>query len=281
MNKQLSELRKQPHWSFSSLNSFINICSLQWAFRYIYKLESETLPVNLLLGSAFHKAASWIALMRKQGIYPTNEEAKNIFTEMFNIELRSANTDKLDSTVDELKELDPKGRQMLECLNSKWIEDNIVSVAKSFSVLLPGTTIPLIGEIDLIVKDDDNRHILVDWKTSARKWAEDKAQKDLQSTCFMYAYEQLNSDYVASDNVFRYDVVTKTKQPTYNQYITYRNKNDFIKLGKLVQTVEKAVKNEIFLPNETSFYCSSCQFKSACKSWHIKQSTTIFPAKAA
>ena len=32
----LQELRKRPHWSFSSLNSLLNICSLQWRFQDRY-----------------------------------------------------------------------------------------------------------------------------------------------------------------------------------------------------------------------------------------------------
>ncbi len=281
MNDKFQKLREVPHWSFSSLNGFINICSLQWAFKYIYKYEPESIPVNLLFGSVFHKAASWIALMRKQNIYPADEEAMDVFTEMFKLELRCSDVEKLTADNNELKDLEAKGRQMIECLNNEWQEDNVIAISKQFSVMLPGTSKPLIGEVDVIVKDDNNKHILIDWKTSSSKWPIEKAQKDLQATLYMYAYEQLEKNYIASDNVFRYDVITKTKEPKYIQYPTYRNKNDFIKLGQLIQIIERAVKNEIFLPNETSFYCSSCQFKNACKSWHIKQSTKIFPAIAA
>ena len=39
MNKQLIEMRKRPHWSFSSLNGFLNICSLKWAFGHYYDTE--------------------------------------------------------------------------------------------------------------------------------------------------------------------------------------------------------------------------------------------------
>ena len=280
MNKQLQKLRELPHWSFSGLNSYLNICSLQWAFKYHYKLTPESVSINLLFGSAFHRTASWIALMRKQNIYPSAEESRDVFTEFFTLELRSVDAEKLESTVEELETLGQKGRKMIECFNSKWMEDNIIAVGKEFSVLLPGTSIPLIGEIDLIVKDEEGRSVLIDWKTSARKWPENKADKDLQATCFMYAYEQMDSDYNASDSVFRYDVLSKTKEPTYNQYETTRNKNNFIKLGQLVQIVERAVKNEIFLPNETGFYCNSCQYKSACKTCHMKQSGKTFPMAA-
>ena len=280
MNKEMQKLREKPHWSFSSINRFMNICSLQWAFQYHYKLEPENMPVHLLFGTAFHGAASWIAIMRKQNIYPTNEEAETVFSEMWQLECNNAD-ERFNISKAVIDELNIKGKQMISCLNSKWIEDNIVDVSKSFSVLLPGTSIPLIGEIDLIVKDDKSKHVLIDWKTSGRKWASGKADTDLQATCFMYGYEQIEPTYNACDSLFRYDVVTKTKEPAYQQNITHRNRMDFIRLAQFVRTIERAVNNEIFLPNETGFYCGSCQFKSACKTWHMKQATTIFPSIAA
>ena len=273
MNQQLSELRKQPHWSFSSLNSFINICSLQWAFRYIYKLESEHVSVNLVFGTAFHKTVSWIAMLRQKDTYATSEEAMNVFSEIWKIEYKAE--DKLKLSSEEWNKLNDTGRKMIECLNSKWMEDNIISVGKAFSVFFPGTSKALIGEIDLIVKDDDENIILVDWKTSARKWPVDKANKDMQATCFLYAYEQIESDYSASGSKFRYDVVTKTKEPSYTQHPTYRNKDDFQRLAQLIRTVERAIKAEVFLPNETGYFCNSCQYASACKTWHSKQARTI------
>ena len=273
MNPQLTELRKKPHWSFSSLNSFINICSLQWAFRYIYKLESESVSVNLVFGSAFHKTASLLSMLRQKNIYSLPEEAMNIFSELWDIEYKAEDNLKLSS--DELNKLNSTGRKMIECLSTKWLEDNIVEVGKAFSIFFPGTSKPLIGEIDLIVKDDNEKTILVDWKTSARKWPEDKAKKDLQATCFLYAYEQIEPEFTADGSQFRYDVVTKTKEPSYTQHITYRNKDDFQRLAQLIRTVERAVKAEVFLPNETGFFCNSCQYASACKTWHKNQARTI------
>ena len=190
MNEKLQKLRESPHWSFSSLNGFINICSLQWAFRYFYKLEAEKISTNLVFGSAFHRAASWVAIMRMKDIYPEFNEVQDIFSEFWNLECRCSN--KLNLTSEEQNLLNSKGRQMINCLNSNWIEDNILAIGKAFSVLLPGTAIPLIGEIDIIIKNNDERKILIDWKTSSRKWSADKADKDLQATCFMYAYEQID-----------------------------------------------------------------------------------------
>lgn len=51
----LEEYRKQPHWSFSSLNQLLNICSLQWAFQRVDRKARAFTSVNLCFGSAYHR----------------------------------------------------------------------------------------------------------------------------------------------------------------------------------------------------------------------------------
>ena len=51
----LMEIRKRPHWSFSSLNSLLNNCSLQWKFQKIDKLKPTHTSVNLVAGSVYHR----------------------------------------------------------------------------------------------------------------------------------------------------------------------------------------------------------------------------------
>lgn len=275
MSQTLSDLRKKPHHSFSSINGFVNICSLQYAFRYIYKAEPETTPVSLLFGSAFHRTCEWIALGRMQNEAYKVEEAQDVFSECWTVQCLDA--DKLSMTKDEWEQLNATGRRMIECLDREWTEKNILNVAKAFSVRLDGTDVPLIGEIDLIVKDSKGDITLIDWKTAARKWSKDKPAKDLQATCFCYAMKQLTG----LDHTFAYDVVTKAKEPSYTRHTTTRSDDDYKRLNHLVRAVEKAVANEVFLPNEQSFYCSGCQYASACKEWHRKQAATISVPAAA
>ena len=274
MNNNLNELRKKPHWTFSSLNSFINICSLQWAFKYIYQVEPESTPVNLLFGSAFHHAAEWLSISRMKNKSSKVSEVQEVFSEEWLSQVRSA--ENVSLTNQEYEKLNETGCKMIACLNREWTERNILAVSKAFSVYLPGASKPLIGEIDCIVQEEDGKHTLIDWKTSARKWPSDKAEKDLQATCFMYGYENSVPEYNATNNHFRYDVITKTKEPSYTQHCTKRTEDDFLRLSQLVRTVEKAVGAEVFLPNEQSFYCSGCQFASACKEWHRKQAKIMY-----
>ena len=273
MSNKLSELRKKPHWSFSSLNGLLNICSLQWAFKYAYKVEQESTPIPLLFGSAFHRTAEWITMCRMENEYPKADEVKDVFADAWLWQCQNAEQVSLSN--EEFETLNETGQRMIECLNREWTEANIVDVSKAFSVNIPGASKPLIGEIDLIVRDPQDKTILVDWKTSKNRWPAGKADKDLQATCFMYAYDQITPEYKPDESLFRYDVVTKAKEPSYTQHCTLRAEDDFLRLSQLIRTVEKAVASEVFFPNEQGFYCGGCQFASACREWHRKQTRCI------
>ena len=275
MTPELAKLREQPHWSFSSLNGFLNICSLQWAFKHVYAKEKESTSVNLLFGSAFHKAAEWLAHGRMQSEYPKAEKLQEVFSEAWKWECKSA--DKFTQTDDEFNKLDATGRRMVDALNKNWLEDDLLGVNTAFSVSLPGISKSLIGEIDLIVRNDVGNPVLVDWKTAAKKWSVGKADKDMQATCFSYAWQQQSG----SIPEFRYDVVTKTKEPSYIQHSTRRTDDDFARMIHLIQAVEKAVKAEVFLPNEAGYYCKGCEYAAACKAWHREQARTLFLPLAA
>lgn len=273
---RLEVLRKYPHHSFSSINAFLNICPLQYAMRYVYKAEAERTSVNLLFGKAFHGALAWLASGRESGTYFKTEELKDVFSELWSVERRS-NPKKVFKSRSEWGELNELGRKMADAFYSNWIEDDVVEVSKVFSVILmdaddePVSDKPLIGEIDVVVRDEAGNYVLIDWKTAARKWPEGKAKHNLQATCFCYAWKQLY-DVISP---FRFDVITKTKAPTYSRVHTTRTVDDFHRLAELVKVVERAVKAEAFFPMTGGFYCGDCAYSNACKNWHCERAKTI------
>lgn len=66
----LADYRERPHWSYSALNQFFNICSLQFAFQRILKLPAAFTPVALGFGSAYHRVMEHVALQRMEGGRP-------------------------------------------------------------------------------------------------------------------------------------------------------------------------------------------------------------------
>ena len=121
---------------------------------------------------------------------------------------------------------------------------------------------PLIGEWDFLVQDGRDVCI-VDWKTSASRWPAGKADRDLQATVFSYAYEKLNG----TKPLFRFDVITKAKNPVCETHYTCRDEVAFRRFESLAVRVQDAVDKGVFLPNETSFACAECPYKNRCKNW--------------
>ncbi len=275
---------KSPHWSYSRLNRFMT-CSLQWAFQYYYRLEPEHTPLSLVFGGAFHTAATLIAMNIRDGRKTNVSEAEDFFSECFLKECRSAD----NITFDECDEngCDSMGRRMTAYLLETWPEDEtVIDAAVPFRVVLTDysgvqvSSSPLIGEFDLQIRLPDGTTAIVDWKTAARKWPADKASKDFQATCYLYAgWRELGMN--PETTLFRYDVVTKTAKPSVTRYPTMRKHDHFQRMLRIVGAVENAIKAEAFLPNEASFFCGDCVYASACREWHRTQARTISLPKAA
>ena len=84
----LNDYRNRPHWSFSALNQFVNICSLQYAFQRVMKLPQTFTPVSLSFGTAFHRCAEWINLTRMEGATPKRGEAADLFQTLWERQAR-------------------------------------------------------------------------------------------------------------------------------------------------------------------------------------------------
>ena len=170
-------------------------------------------------------------------------------------------------------------RRMFEVVNRKWIDYwNIQSVAEPFRVEIPGLSKPIIGELDMVVSeqtpfDDEvsrSSDTIVDFKTAARMWGEDRPAKDLQATVFSYAFEKVHQRRPS----FRFDVVTKTKTPTVKHLYTSRDEDSYQRLEKMFLMADKGIQAGIFLPNEGSFACGDCPFADHCSGWHCKPAHT-------
>ena len=146
------------------------------------------------------------------------------------------------------------GFKMVEVACKNWLDDFAVQhVAETFSVNVPGLSKPLIGEFDCVVTDGHD-NCIVDWKTASAKWPVGKADKDLQATAFCYAFKQKHGE----KPLFRFDVYTKAKSPTVNNYYTFVS---------LANQIEKSVNSDNFYPNETGFSCGECPYADRCKKW--------------
>ena len=254
----INKLRENPHWSYSAFQTYLT-CPLKYKFRYIDKAEPERTSSCFPFGRAFHVALSERARI---GCDMSVREMVDVFADIFKVETDAAvnlcykNGETYDSMIE-------TGIKMLEVANENWLDDfNVKSVAEGFSVNVPGLSKPLIGEFDCIVTDGKDSCI-VDWKSASSKWPVGKADKDLQVSAFCYAFRELYGE----KPLFRFDVITKAKSPTVNNYYTLRTDREFDRFVALTNAIERSVNAGCFYPNDTGFSCSECPYADRCKRW--------------
>ena len=268
----LSDYRERKHWSYSALNQFFNICSLQYAFERVYRLPKAFTPVSLGFGSAFHRVMEWAALTRMHGHHPSADDAAALFQDVWARQLQEDRDIKFDEGEDS-DTCAAMGRGMCACIVNKIDpEERVLSVSEAFCaplVLADGETLetPLIGEIDLVV-EKQGEVLLVDWKTSAKRWPKAKADRDWQPTAFCNGYAFTHGLLPG----FRFDVVTKAKTPALERHVTARTADDFVRLAEHASLAESMIQAGHFCPNEMSFFCGGCPYREPCRNWHRQRS---------
>ena len=82
----IDELRKEPHWSYSALNTYLNVCQAQFMYRYVDQAEVERTSVCFPFGKAFHAALTAQAWECMMGNSLRQDELVERFAEAFKIE---------------------------------------------------------------------------------------------------------------------------------------------------------------------------------------------------
>jgi hypothetical protein len=261
----LMELRRRPHWSFSSLNSLLNICSLQWRFQKIDKLKPAHTSVNLVAGSVYHRTLEQVFLCRKLEMPLTVDEALELYTEDWR---RSSKTEVIKYGKLDAQGVEEQGRGLIQVAWDN-IDDSerVIDVSEVFCVpvIHDGRFLqkPLVGEFDLVV-EKEGKPLVIDWKTSATRWNPAKAHKSLQATAYSMAYQQKHG----VNPQVRFDIAVKNKKPVFELHTTNRGPDNWALLGALVAAkAETIVKHELFYPSHDSFACGGCPFRGACDEW--------------
>jgi hypothetical protein len=273
----LEALRREPHWSYSSLNTFLNVCALQWAFRYVYRHEPAFTPAALAFGHAFHKALEYAARLRQDGQQASPQSAADLFSDVLAQLSRVREPAVRYPEGEDLDALHQTGRRMVAAyLESSSGEERVVEVGRAFRVVLEdaeGIPIskPLIGEFDCLV-EAGGRTLIVDWKTAARRWPEGKEHQELQPTCYLHAFRAS----AGRDALFRYDIVTKARTPALDQRLTVRHPEHTLRLTEQIRVAEKMIRAELFLPNEQSWACKDCPHSLACQAWHKERTRSLY-----
>lgn len=273
----LSDYRNRPHWSFSAISQFLN-CGLQYAFDRIYKLQRQFTSSALPFGNTWHRVCEHIAWKLKDGVETTAGEAHDLFSELWDRQLE-AEDDIRFKTGEDRESLRNAAKPMLAAyiagINPG---EKIISINECFAVPMydaSGLALekPFVGEIDRVV-EVCGKPIVVDDKTAGRKWSATQADNHMQATLYCHAYRLIKGE----EAEFRFDIVTKTQKPVFQQCTTRRTPDSAVRLAEITKAAEVAIKAEAFFPNEQSYFCAGCGHAEACREWHNNASKLISTA---
>jgi putative RecB family exonuclease len=267
---QLSELRKTPHLSASAINNYVE-CGLLYKFGKIDKIPIEGRSCDLELGSIIHLCLEEYYLGKMTGTKIPLKSLQKCFESHWTERAK----DKSDIKYSKGKDFESVlllGKELLSAWYNKLIDDGleVVAVEEAFSVLLPGIPIPMIGGIDLIEQDDAGTLIVTDFKTTGKAYSNDEVDKNMQLLLYQIAVKK--NGYADREILLRFDCLIKTKTPKFETYYTTRNELDEKRLIKKIQTVWNGINQGVFVPNDTSWKCKNCFYKTACDEWFEERS---------
>ncbi|MBN1846647.1 MAG: PD-(D/E)XK nuclease family protein [Sedimentisphaerales bacterium] len=272
----IQDLRRDiaRYWSQSRVSCFLR-CSLQYAFRYVYRVEPAFTPAALSLGSSVHRVMEMVSLLRREGDIPTADECADLFAEIWSRQLQEDRNIRFkpDENAESCRQ---QGQQIVRTFRENIDErEQVLEVSAALAVplitsggdILPD---PLIGEIDLLVRTPEGQKLIVDWKTAASRWPvakegeRGKADREVQPTALLYAYKMQHGEVLG----FRYDIVVKNKTPVFQRITTSRTQDDFDRLVAIIAVIDAMTRAEHFLPNDTGFMCGDCEYADACQNWN-------------
>jgi putative RecB family exonuclease len=261
----LAVLRAEPHLSVSAISTYLR-CPAQFAHRYIWRTTPAHRPGVLAFGAAVHEAlAVFYAALRDGLPEPTTADLGQAFANAWDQQLGGdlpVLLDKSDTT-DTLRD---KGIAMLAAFHAQVERPHrVVGVEEPFSIELQdsdGQVLAprLVGVFDAIVQNEDGGYAVVEHKTAARRWTEQRIATDMQLTAYTMA-----SPLIGLGNAtVTVQVLLKTKSPAVEIYRPSRTQRDHRDLLDTARGVHRAVEAGAFYP-KPDWQCASCPFAGPCR----------------
>lgn len=255
---------RRPHWSFSSLNQYLR-CPLQFYFQRVLGLPQPTISSGLVLGSAVHSALEEYhrGLQEHRTLSP--DHLHRTFLAAWNIREGEAEINfKAGETRSDAID---QGIALIQTYLEEPPPENIVVVEQEFISPVRNShgeylETPIVAIADLIT-DDEQALKVNEIKTSGRAYSQMEVETSLQPTCYVNAVQQA---YGRPADV-EYTVLVKTKTPKVQRLNAFRTEEDLGRLGDIIETVERAVQNNVFYPVESPLNCSTCPFRQPCREW--------------
>ena len=260
----LEKLRQRLHVSVSQVNTYL-LCPEKYKHSYVVGTSPSHRPAALSFGSAVHHAlATFYGFLKAHNKRPSTGRIQAAFSDRWDVELRDSLPIQYKSGEDAGKVKDMGVAMLKEFCEDGFVPDSVVAVEQPFSVALPdpetGVILEeaLVGAIDLVA-EHEGRTVIVEHKTAARKYAQDRLQYDLQPTAYQFAARELG---IRSPGL-AFQVLLKTKSPQVEFSTVTRTKEQEKEMLSTYTQVLRAIAQGIFWKNR-AWMCADCQFKYRC-----------------
>lgn len=182
--------------SYSQIETFEQ-CPKKWAFRYIDKIVIEMQNIHLDYGSAVHQGLE-NAFRDLRDNHSLSEEdlLQTVNTLSYDYAYGDAKSELYKYTIEDMKRL-----INYQGFYEKIKDKEIVGIEDEFNLKIPAmfggedTEINIKGYIDLIYRDDDGKLVVVDHKTSKKKFDKKKRRTNLQIPIYFLAIKDKYGEY--------------------------------------------------------------------------------------
>jgi putative RecB family exonuclease len=279
MNPYLKRmLGGQPCISVSQLDTYTS-CSLKYFYRYKERALPESEHARLLFGNALHTGLTAYYSALKYGLPCSAQKASDDVERYLRHQFKRCSRIGLPITLpmrkgepsEDLDSLVRKGRALVErYIASTPIEGaDILAIEEPFVVPLEDARgpieRPLAGEFDMVLRDSNGELVVVDWKTSDKGYSPAEVESNLQAVAYMHA---ARLHFQTERCMFRFDVLTKTKEPKVERYFPSFSEDKVARLARKVRTMLEMVQAGLFLPVDDPQVCSGCPYAKRCARWH-------------
>lgn len=256
------------HLSYSSLSAY-QTCGRYWKFKYLDKISSDSTP-SLVFGSAIHNTVEDIIARNTLGrdaIDPVEFFKKDFAAQIERNRSESGEImiDWQGSNESEQMEI---ARRLLTCAPVMdeikklrcLVIDGEAQIERKITLNVPGVPVPLIGFIDIILGD----FTPADFKTAARSWTQEQAEKSLQSLVYIAAMSQME---LPVNWKFKHIVMVKTATPKLQILEHKHEASELFFLYDYVREIWRGIEAGVFVPNPDCWKCSPkwCEYYSICR----------------
>ena len=262
----LEKLRQRLHVSVSQINTYV-LCSEKYRHSYVVGTPPSHRPAALSFGSAIHHAlAVFYGFIKAHGKKPSPGRIQAAFSDRWEVELRDSLPIQFKNGEDAGKVKDLGVAMLKRFCEAGFLPDKVIAAEQPFSVAIPNPETgmiheeALVGAIDLVA-EHQGQVIIVEHKTAARKFAQDRLQYDHQPTAYQFAARELG----ISNPGLAFQVLLKTRSPQVEFTTITRSKEHEEEMLSTYTQVLTAVAQGLFWKNR-GWMCGGCQYRYRCDS---------------